>query len=828
MLFYKIKFKIIIKNTKVNIKFKKMYKIKKSRVNKDKNNINIKVTRKEKELTADKIKVKHSSNLPRKFGQDITNIPKQIQTQNSKLIKTRIIYRKSSSYNKKSQNKKNPNNNTRNKKIFPNRIVKAVTNDRNSFDKTQNINLNYLSNNSNLNNCNYYSKNINNSLNFRSSIQTENNNISINKDFKNNITIDNNTFDNNWYEKRKQYKILPKRNQTNILNSDIINYIFHNNNNKLLHSKNKSISNNNFQLTRNSYQFNSFQNSSFKNSSSLKKSTNNYCSLEGNNDIITQNKIIKSLDKNKIKRYLKNKQNKKVKELSQDIKKVKKFEYMNKKFFTFTNNNNNDHTIEIHPNLTLNQNNIKKEKKYSYIENSNMNEINSKGDHKNKILKPRTKLSLDLNSKHDYIHIRIGNNKENKNKHKKNKIPTTTRNTTITNTKTNTNINTNLSINTYQNTNPNTNSITIKSTNTNPNTNTNSNININSSIYAKISNIQKLKQSKMYNRRTKTNYDIKSILQIEKVKTKKKLTNKKTLIHEEINNNSSFSLLSSESSENLPKYVDITNINDPQIPKEYLNIIYYNLLIEEKKGIINKPYYDFMKKQKKINDQMRSILIDWIIDVHYKFGFTDETLFMTVLTIDRYLTINPIKKNDLQLLGITALMIACKHEEIDLPKSDDFIYITDNAYTKEQLFKMENQILSAINFCLLYPSPIKFFEYLSQNFNFNKKMHFMGKYLMESFLLDVKYVKYNASIISCACAYIVMKLFQNPRYRESYEKKYYLINENEEVKIGHGVKDCAQDICFLIDNISDTNFKSCYNKYSSEKLEKVSRYIEEK
>ncbi len=87
-----------------------------------------------------------------------------------------------------------------------------------------------------------------------------------------------------------------------------------------------------------------------------------------------------------------------------------------------------------------------------------------------------------------------------------------------------------------------------------------------------------------------------------------------------------------------------------------------------------------MKKQTEINEQMRSILVDWIIDIHFKFGFTDETLFMTILIIDRYLSVKKISRSKLQLLGITALMISCKHEEIDLPKTDDFIYITDNAY----------------------------------------------------------------------------------------------------------------------------------------------------
>jgi hypothetical protein len=152
-------------------------------------------------------------------------------------------------------------------------------------------------------------------------------------------------------------------------------------------------------------------------------------------------------------------------------------------------------------------------------------------------------------------------------------------------------------------------------------------------------------------------------------------------------------------------YFDTSNINNVQIPKDYLNIIYYNLLQEESIELDPKPTHTYMRNQKEINDQMRSILVDWIIDVHHKFGFTDETLFMTILIIDRYCSIEQVTRIKYQCLGITALMIACKHEEINVPKVEDFIYITDNAYTKEEVFKMENDVLSKLNFSLYIPPP---------------------------------------------------------------------------------------------------------------------------
>ena len=273
-------------------------------------------------------------------------------------------------------------------------------------------------------------------------------------------------------------------------------------------------------------------------------------------------------------------------------------------------------------------------------------------------------------------------------------------------------------------------------------------------------------------------------------------------------------------------YFDESKVNNIQIPKEYINTIYHNLLIEENGDFSPRPIPNYMKNQKEINEQMRSILVDWIIDVHHKFGFADETLFMTILIIDRYSSVEEVTRIKYQCLGITALMIACKHEEINVPKVEDFIYITDNAYTKEEVFKMENDVLSKLNFALLYPSPIKFYEYLSLHFNFDKKSHYLGKYLMESFLLDLKYVRYKPSIISCACAYIVMKFFKMPNYRESYDKKFYLIDENSHAAhSNYGVKECAQNICVYVDNINNTNLFSCQKKYAKNEFECVSTLI---
>ena len=80
--------------------------------------------------------------------------------------------------------------------------------------------------------------------------------------------------------------------------------------------------------------------------------------------------------------------------------------------------------------------------------------------------------------------------------------------------------------------------------------------------------------------------------------------------------------------------------NDKEIVSyagDYLEEIYLNLLIEENHSII-KPKMGYMNKQTEINEQMRAILVDWIIEVHFQFNLRQETLYMTIWIIDTYLS----------------------------------------------------------------------------------------------------------------------------------------------------------------------------------------------
>ena len=125
---------------------------------------------------------------------------------------------------------------------------------------------------------------------------------------------------------------------------------------------------------------------------------------------------------------------------------------------------------------------------------------------------------------------------------------------------------------------------------------------------------------------------------------------------------------------------------DLQLAEEYQEeIIPYLISLENKKRI--NPNY--MIKQTDINEKMRMILIDWLIEVHLKFKLLPETLFLTINFIDRYLQNNQTPRDKLQLIAVSSLLIACKYEEIYPPEISSVVYITDNAYKKEDILNYE-------------------------------------------------------------------------------------------------------------------------------------------
>ena len=270
--------------------------------------------------------------------------------------------------------------------------------------------------------------------------------------------------------------------------------------------------------------------------------------------------------------------------------------------------------------------------------------------------------------------------------------------------------------------------------------------------------------------------------------------------------------------------INIQNNNSEYLYNpEYFDEIYTNLLLEETKSC-KKIEKDYMNKQYDINDKMRAILVDWLIEVHFRFHFKRKTLFQTIQIIDLFLSKKLIQKNEFQLLGVASLLISCKENEIFYPPIEEYVNITDNAYTKKELFNMEIYIMKVLNFEILLPTSEEFYNIISKAFNFNIMQHYLGEYFLDSSLVDYEILKYKPSAIALACAYIVMKFYGIKGYKDLYSPR--MIMEDDYPK--KTIKECARTLCVLVKNLSKSTLKATKNKYSSAVFGNVAKLCENK
>ena len=267
---------------------------------------------------------------------------------------------------------------------------------------------------------------------------------------------------------------------------------------------------------------------------------------------------------------------------------------------------------------------------------------------------------------------------------------------------------------------------------------------------------------------------------------------------------------------------------------EYTNDILYNLLQEEKDMKL-KIDSDYFKTQPEINEKMRAILIDWLIDVNNKFNFTEETLYLAINIIDTYLSLKKIKRCNLQLLGVTALFISCKQNEIIFRRLKEYAYITDNAYNEQDILNMENDIFQTLKFNILFPSALTFFEILCHNFGIldkenkddKKNLEFnLGKFLIESFYMSDTSLKYYASTIACSAMYIVMKFFKMKNYQVCYDKNLFNIKEKiTKNNTSNIIKECAKEIYSFIGELSKNNLNASIRNFSNEKYGNITKLV---
>lgn len=258
--------------------------------------------------------------------------------------------------------------------------------------------------------------------------------------------------------------------------------------------------------------------------------------------------------------------------------------------------------------------------------------------------------------------------------------------------------------------------------------------------------------------------------------------------------------------------IDEGDADMPQLCPEYVKDIYAYLQSLEAQQSIRPRYmrgYD-------INGRMRALLVDWLIQVHSRFQLLQETLYMTVAVLDRFLQVQPVTRKKLQLVGVTAMLIACKYEEMFVPMVGDFAYIADDAFTKAQIREMEMLILSELNFELGRPLPLHFLRRASKAGNADAEKHTLAKYFLELTLLDYDMVHYHPSETAAAALCLSQLVLDGQKWSQT-QQHYSTYDEAH-------LKPIMQHIAKNVTNVNEglTKHVTVKKKYSSSRLMKIS------
>ncbi|XP_077172647.1 cyclin-F isoform X2 [Paroedura picta] len=161
--------------------------------------------------------------------------------------------------------------------------------------------------------------------------------------------------------------------------------------------------------------------------------------------------------------------------------------------------------------------------------------------------------------------------------------------------------------------------------------------------------------------------------------------------------------------------------------------------------------------QKGMNETMRYILIDWLVEVATMKDFSSLCLHMTVGCVDRYLKIRPVSRARLQLLGIACMVICTRFISKEILTIREAVWLTDNTYKYEDLVRMMGEIISALEGKIRIPTIVDYKEVLLDLIPLERRTGHLYSFICELSLLNTGLCQYSPACLS-ASAFLLAKV----------------------------------------------------------------------
>jgi len=203
--------------------------------------------------------------------------------------------------------------------------------------------------------------------------------------------------------------------------------------------------------------------------------------------------------------------------------------------------------------------------------------------------------------------------------------------------------------------------------------------------------------------------------------------------------------------------LDPDEVRDTTMVAEYAEEVFAYMAQCEKTTMANPHYMSF---QNEMDWTMRTTLIDWLMQVHVRYHMLPETLWIAVNLVDRFLSVRVVSLAKLQLVGVTAMFIAAKYEEILAPTVDDLVRLmTNSGYTRDEILKGERILLSTLEFNVSkYCSPYSWVRRISKADEYDIQTRTLCKFLIECTLLDHRFMRIKPSTIAAIGMFLAKKM----------------------------------------------------------------------
>ncbi|XP_046428657.1 G2/mitotic-specific cyclin-B [Neodiprion fabricii] len=273
------------------------------------------------------------------------------------------------------------------------------------------------------------------------------------------------------------------------------------------------------------------------------------------------------------------------------------------------------------------------------------------------------------------------------------------------------------------------------------------------------------------------------------------------------------------SSDLLIEDIDQDDSGNPILVSIYSNDIYAHLRDLERQTPVER---EFLTGQQ-VTPKMRSVLVDWLVEVHQQFHLTQETLYLTVAILDRFLqAYRSIDRKRLQLVGITAMFVASKYEEMYSPDINDFVYVTDNAYSKLEVLQMEMVMLRTLKYSFGRPLPLQFLRRYSKAGKALAVHHTMAKYFLEQGLINYDMCHYPPSLVAAAALYLSLFLIGSEEDAEEGKLVWTPTLVHYSTYKEEQVLPVVREIALYIINVEKSKHQAVRKKYTQSKHMKIS------